>query len=206
MMKRKRNLPSKRNFRRRGQALIGLLIFTVLLVFLYLQFLGPRTTPEGEHRKSVAADSMDQAKEVQLTSNLNQIRQGIGMYRNDNEGRVPASMADLRKYLKDYPAEMWVNPNDNSPLIYDPSTGAIYAQGQQAPGRRWQMNTRDNTVAGETPAPQLPAGQTQAPAAPAPAAPDNNPYGGVPGVPNPNDIVSKIPQPGAGAGSDGSGY
>lgn len=202
-MIRKSQRPLKSSYRRRGQALLGLLIFVVILVFLYLQFLGPRSSPDGEHRKSVAAESMDQAREVELTSNLNQIRQGIRMYRNDNDNRVPASMEELRKYLKDYPAEMWVNPIDKTPLIYDPSTGAIYAQGQQAPGRRWQGNTRDNTVAGDAPAPPVPPPGSAAPVAPAPAAPDNNPYGGVPGVPNPNDITSKIPQPGGNMGGEG---
>lgn len=201
-MKRKSQRPLRKSHRRRGQALIGLLVFVVVLIVLYLQFLGPRSTPEGERRKSVAVESMDQAKEVQLTSNLNQIRQGIRMYRSDNDNRVPASMDELRKYLKDFPAEMWVNPIDNTPLVYDPSTGAIYAQGQQAPGRQWQGNTRDNTVAGDAPAPPAAPG-VPAPPAPAAPAPGNNPYGGVPGVPNPNDITSRIPQPGGNMGGEG---
>lgn len=124
--------------RRRGQAqLIGLLVVVVIGMIIYYMFLGPRTSPDGESRKSIAASSIDMAKEVELNSNVSQIQQAIGMYKGDNEGRVPASMDDLKRALKDYPAEMFVNPIDKKPLLYNANTGTVSPQpypGMKAPG------------------------------------------------------------------------
>lgn len=76
----------------------------------------------------VPKQAIDDSKEIALNSNISQIQTLVGMYRGDNEGRVPASLDELRKYGKDYPAEMWVNPIDGKPLIYDAATGVVKAQ------------------------------------------------------------------------------
>jgi hypothetical protein len=123
--------------RRRGQAqLLGLLAVIVIGLVLYLMFLGPRTGADGESRKSIAASSIDMAKEVELHSNISQIQQGLAMYRSDNEGRVPATLDEVKAALK-FPAEMFVNPIDNKPLLYDATTGTVSPQpypGMKPPG------------------------------------------------------------------------
>lgn len=68
--------------------------------------------------------SIDLAEEVALMSNLNQIQTVIGMYRQDNEGKPPASYDELKRYAK-FPAEMWLNPVDRKPLDYNPVTGGM---------------------------------------------------------------------------------
>jgi len=113
--------------RRHGQSLIGLLVVVVLLIGLYLMFLGPRRDNDGEVRPSVAKQSIDRSQEVVVQSNLTQIRQGIQMYKEANDDKVPASLEELKSHLKDYPAEMWINPVDKRPLQYDPQTGRIWS-------------------------------------------------------------------------------
>jgi hypothetical protein len=61
-----------------------------------------------------------------MNSNISQIQQIITMYRNDNEGKPPASLEELKRYAK-FPAEMWIDPLTKQPLIYDPATGSISA-------------------------------------------------------------------------------
>jgi type II secretory pathway pseudopilin PulG len=113
---------SKRN----GQALIGLLVVVAIIVAtagIYLSAKGKN--PDGSTSTHTALRrSIDLAQEVVLQSNLQQIQMGIGMYKQDNEGKVPASLDDLKKALH-YPAEMWINPVDKKPLGYDPTTGRI---------------------------------------------------------------------------------
>lgn len=161
---------SMRAARRRGQAqLLGLLAVIVIGLVLYLMFLGPRTSPDGESRKSVAASSIDMAKEVELNSNISQIQQGIGMYRSDNEGRVPATLDELKAALK-FPSEMFINPIDNKPLLYDPATGIVSPQpypgmapqsSSRAPGAAPNSALQDGGAA-QIPIPNIP--QPQAPA------------------------------------------
>ena len=144
--------------RRRGQAqLIGLLVVVVIGLILYFMFLGPRTSPDGESRKSIAASSIDMAKEVELNSNVSQIETGIGMYKSDNEGRVPASMDDLKRALK-FPAEMFINPIDKKPLLYDPTTGTVSPQpypGMKAPGSARAPGAAVESAADSGGAPQI---------------------------------------------------
>ncbi|MBV9866633.1 MAG: hypothetical protein JO316_14860 [Abitibacteriaceae bacterium] len=157
--------------RRRGQSLIGLLAVAFILIVLYMMFLGPRVGQNGQSEHSVARQSIDRAKDVSLESNLSQIRMAISMYKNDNDGKVPASLDELKNssYGRGFPPEMWVNPLDGKPLVYDPATGSISAQGSgPAPG-------------------------TGAPNAPGAGAPAANPPGnaGSPGTVGPGGI--KIP-------------
>jgi len=154
---------------RRGQTLIGVLISVCLLIGLAAFFLVPRGN-NGQPQKSTLRRSMDKGEEVALNSNINQIQQGISMFKSDNDGKPPASLDELKHYLKDYPAEMWINPIDKKPLLYDPATGTICAQGPGCP-------------------PSAPAAPGANP--PAPAAP-TSPTG-------PGGIHMNIPQPGGGA-------
>lgn len=128
---------SKTGSRHRGQALIGLLVVGFIMIVLYMMFLGPRVGQNGQSEHSVARQSIDRAKDVSLESNLSQIRMAISMYKNDNDGKVPASLDELKNssYGKGFPPEMWANPLDGKPLVYDPATGSVSAQGSgAAPG------------------------------------------------------------------------
>ena len=120
----------------RGQSLIGLLVVVVILMGLYLTFLGPRQGEDGEVRPSVARQSIDRSKEVAGGSNISQIQMAIDMYKNDNEGRPPASLEELKNssYAKGFPPEMWLDPVTQQPLVYNPTTGTISAPGSSAAG------------------------------------------------------------------------
>ena len=152
--------------RRRGQAqIIGLLVVVVIGIAIYLMFLGPRTGADGESRGSIAESSIDMAKEIELESNISQIQQMLGMYRGDNEGRVPANIDELKTALK-LPSEMFVNPIDNKPLLYDAATGTVSPQPYpgmkpRAAGAAPNSALQDNGGGAQIPMPNIP--QPQAP-------------------------------------------
>jgi type II secretory pathway pseudopilin PulG len=112
--------------RRGGQTLIGVLVVLAIIVAAAGFYFSARgKNPDGsESSKTALGRSVDLAKEIELQSNIGQIQQIIGMYKNDNEGKVPASLEELQSYAK-FPAEMWINPVDKKPLGYNPQTGAI---------------------------------------------------------------------------------
>ena len=162
--------------RRSGQSLVGVLISVFILIGLAAFFLMPRGNKEdGTRQPGTLKRSINMASEVELNSNISQIQQMIGMYKSDNEGKPPASLEELKRYAK-FPDEMFINPLDKKPLIYDPTTGIICAEG---PG---------------CPAPGTPA-------AAQPLAPGANPPPPVqPGAATgPGGVRMNIPQPGAGA-------
>lgn len=115
--------------------------------------LGGCSTQEMEPETSsptVLKQSVDRAQEVALDSNISQINQVIGMYRNDNEGKTPASLDELKTYSK-FPAEMFVNPVDKKPLLYDPATGKISVQPyDRGIGLPVQPKLPDSNAAGAT--------------------------------------------------------
>lgn len=120
------NTQMMRQGRRRGQTLIGLLVVVFIIIAaagIYLSAKGKN--PDGsQSSKTVLRRSVDLAQEVALQNNINQIQMVIGMYKGDNEGKVPASLEELKATAK-FPAEMWINPVDKKPLGYDPTTGRI---------------------------------------------------------------------------------
>ncbi len=115
---------SSQRSRRGGQTLIGLLVVIVIGIVLYMALLGPRKGKDGEERPSITSASIDRGQGVALGSNIGQIQQFIGIYKSENDGKVPASLDELKSASK-FPAEMFVNPVDNKPLVYDPATGSI---------------------------------------------------------------------------------
>ena len=112
--------------RRRGQSLIGLLVVIGIIMVIAVVMLGPRMGRDGVKRPGVYKQSMNRAEDVGMNSNISQIQQIIMMYRNDNEGKPPASLDELKRYAK-FPAEMWIDPLTKQPLIYDPASGTISA-------------------------------------------------------------------------------
>ena len=122
---------------RSGQALIGLLAVAAILIILSLYYLGPHTDQNGQVHPGISKRAIDMSQEVALNSNISQINQFIFMYKNDNNGQVPASMDELKTASK-FPAEMFINPVDQKPLNYDPKTGRVWPtpyQGEGALGR-----------------------------------------------------------------------
>ena len=144
-----------RSARRRGQAaLIGLLAVVVISILLYMMFLGPRTSPDGESRPSIAKESINRGSETELNSNLGQIRTFISMYRSDSEGKAPESMEELKRASK-FPDSMFINPLDGKPLVYDPATGTISAEGARpsAASNASSQNNSDPAAVNPAPAP-----------------------------------------------------
>ena len=116
-----------RTHRRRGQSLIGLLVVVLIVIGLYLLFLGRRTGENGETKVSVLKQSMNKGEDVATSSHILQIQQAVEMYKNDNDGRPPASLDELKNstYGKAYPAEMWIDSVSKQPLQYDPRSGRV---------------------------------------------------------------------------------
>lgn len=152
----------------RGQTLIGLLVVVAIIMVLFVMYFGRRTGPNGEEQKSIVVASMDKAKGTELANNLSQIQMIIGMYRQDNEGRVPASLEELKRYAK-FPEEMWVNPVDKQPLVYDPNTGTISAPGMKKPNAAGVISSQDAPppaapiVPGAPVMPEIPTPQSDVP-------------------------------------------
>lgn len=120
------NTKMTQSARRRGQTLIGLLVTVAIIVAVAGFYLSAKgKNPDGSQSSHTALRrSIDLAQEVALQNNLNQIQMFIGMYKGDNEGKVPASLEELKSAAK-FPAEMWINPVDKKPLGYDPATGKM---------------------------------------------------------------------------------
>ena len=116
---------SRRITRLCGVAVAGALVSSALLAGCATGEGTEQMDSDGPH--TVLKKSIDLAQEGVLTSNISQIQMFIGMYRGDNDGKAPASMDEL-KHSSKFPAEMFVNPIDQKPLLYDPATGKVTAQ------------------------------------------------------------------------------
>ena len=170
-----------RSSRRSGQALIiGLVVCVVIIMLLTLRYLGPTQNADGSKGPSVVKQSQDRGNETGGNIYLGQIRTLISQYREENDGKAPATYEELRRFGKDYPPEMWINPVDKKPLVYDPATGTIDVDGAMSKQAE-RVNNASQANNSE----------------PAGAAPN-----AAPGVPSPGDIVGKIPQPGSNIPAD----
>jgi hypothetical protein len=128
-----------------------------------------------DHAPSIPKQAIDRGQTVALESNMNQIRQFVSMFRQDNDGRNPT--LDELKSMKQFDRSLLINPVDGKPLIYDPATGQVYPQGGKADSkdsRASQSNTSENGAPAPPPAarPDVAPADPDAPAAPAvPAIP-----------------------------------
>ncbi|HEY3329808.1 MAG TPA: type II secretion system protein [Capsulimonadaceae bacterium] len=130
--------------RRAGQAIIGLLIAMAILVAVGAAMMGKFG--------GVYQTSIDKTNITVCGEYTSQIRQAISMYKQDNEGKNPPSLAALSKYGV-------INEMFNSPGCvygYDPTSGEV---------------TPPNSRPGAPPA--APSTQTGSGATPAPAASPN---------------------------------
>ncbi len=172
------------NAQRRGQSLVGILVSVFLMIGLAVFFLMPRGGNDGKPGKTVLKKSMERAQDVGTTSYVSQIQQGIDQIKSDNDGKPPASLEELKHSLKDYPPEMWINPVDKKPLLYNAVTGTICEdKGTGCPPGS----------AAPVAAPVAPGANPAAPgsAPPSPSGPSSSV--------GPGGIHMNIPQPGAGA-------
>ncbi|MEO6908131.1 MAG: hypothetical protein ABI210_09605 [Abditibacteriaceae bacterium] len=123
---------------RTGQTLIGLLVVVAIGIALMAYYLAPTKDKNGVEHHGPAKRAIDMSQEVALNSNISQINQFMFMYKNDNNGQVPASMDELIKSSK-FPPEMFINPVDQKPLNYDPKTGRVWATPYQDEGQLGRM-------------------------------------------------------------------
>lgn len=164
---------ARRNSRRNGQSLIGLLIVVVVGIALYMLFLGPRRGTNGETKSSILKKSMDKAEDVNTTNNLLQIQQGINMFKSENE-RFPTSLDEFKAstFGQGYPAEMFVDSVSKRPLNYDAQSGQVSSPTgglTGAPG-----SAPRNTNPGGVDLSSVPGANSTAPSAPQePPIPDN---------------------------------
>jgi len=107
----------------RGQwGLIAMLIAVLIVAILFVVVLLPKMkTSVGGGEKPMPEAAMDKAKEVQCMSNLRSVRQGIVMYKSQNE-TLPPSMKDLKMGMG---ADFFKCPVGMEPYQYDPNTGAV---------------------------------------------------------------------------------
>lgn len=176
---------------RKGQAMIGLLVTVAIIIALagiYLSVKGKN--PDGStSTKTALRRSVDLAEEAGLIQNLNSIQMGIGMYKEDNGGKVPPTFDELKKAVSTNP-DFWINPVDKKPLGYDPNTGLMIVTPYEGMSPKIAQMTAPQAAAG---------GEGSTPSAGAPSS--DTPTGGAPGMPNMPAIPNSSADPGAGGES-----
>ncbi len=109
---------------RRGQLLLIeiLVVVAILLVIGYLiipRYIGERSTTE----EGTVAGPKERAHSVECMSNLRNIRAAIDMYRQTDEGKFPATLADLESY--GVSESIRKCPVSGKEYKYDPATGSV---------------------------------------------------------------------------------
>ena len=112
----------KRSKRRAGLGLIEILVVMVIIAVLALILL-PRLTGGRDAAGRKVPAPRERAQQVQGVSYAQQINMAIQMYRDDNDGKNPPSLADLKPYK--VTDEMVHDPVTRQPLSYDPEIGAV---------------------------------------------------------------------------------
>ena len=113
--------------------LIGLLVAVVIVVAAagYYFTSGGVTTVKkgsplldpGSQKETVVGQSMDTAKSVDCRQRLNQIRQGITMFKStDAEGNNPPTLKDA---VSNMSADYFQCPVSRQPYQYDPAAGTV---------------------------------------------------------------------------------
>jgi prepilin-type N-terminal cleavage/methylation domain-containing protein len=124
--------PCRRQTNAAAFSLIEMLVVVAVLLLLALVVL-PRLTGGGKEPISgqKAAAPRERAKQAQGVSYTQQLNMALQMYRDDNDGKNPPALADLKRYGAT--DEMLRDPVSGQPLSYDPRTGAI-GGGNASPG------------------------------------------------------------------------
>lgn len=115
--------------------IIALLVVVAIGFVLYFTVIGPKMSSREDktrqeagqmgvnldENKTLAGAAMDKGKETSCKAQLDQIRQGIVMYKTENEGNPP-SLESLN--LSMAPSH-FACPAGNEPYSYDPNTAAV---------------------------------------------------------------------------------
>ena len=108
-----------------GFSLVEILVVIVIIAILTTLLL-PRLTSGGRDSKGrPVAGPRERARQTAGTSYAQQINTALQMYRDDNEGQNPPSLADLKRY--GIVNEMLRDQITGQPLSYDPRTGTVGA-------------------------------------------------------------------------------
>lgn len=122
--------------RRSGASLIGLVISVAVILILMLLVLhgiggkgGEGLVPGSKELNRQPGESIPQAaanraKGVQCQSNLRQIRLALQMALQGEEGRPPASLADLS--AQGVTPDITRCPVSGQPYSYDPASGKVW--------------------------------------------------------------------------------
>lgn len=113
--------------------LIGLLVVVVIVVVAFGYYFGKGgvTTVKGDsalldkasQKSTVVGKSMDTAKSVDCRQRLNQIRQGITMFKSaDMDGKNPPTLKDA---VGGVSADYFQCPVTKQAYQYDPAAGAV---------------------------------------------------------------------------------
>ncbi len=102
--------------RGRGFALIELVVAIVILAILAAALYG-LWGRKGKD-KSIPAQAVDRARDVECKSMLSQVRASIQMAMQETEQPPPAIPSDMAPYAK--------CPQTQQPYIYDPQTGQVH--------------------------------------------------------------------------------
>ena len=105
--------------------LIELLVVIAILLLLVLVVLPRLTGSKDPISGQKVAAPRERAQQVQGVSYAQQLGMALQMYRDDNEGKNPPTLADLKRYGAT--DEMLRDPVTGQPLAYDPQTGQIGA-------------------------------------------------------------------------------
>ena len=107
----------------RGQwGLIAMLVTLLIVAILFVVVLLPKMkTSSTQGGKPMPEAAMEQAKEVQCTSNLRSIREALVMYRTENE-TFPPTLKDLKMGVG---ANFFKCPVGGEDYQYDPTTGVV---------------------------------------------------------------------------------
>ena len=114
-----------------------------------------QTEPE-LRETSIPKQAINRGSTLELESNMNQVRQFVGMYRQENEGKIP-TLAEL-KAMRGFVPSMLINPVDKKPLVYDEKTGEISVEGAPS-SRTSKSSVVNNSDSAPTPADDAPLPQ-----------------------------------------------
>jgi hypothetical protein len=99
-------------------ALIELVVAIVIIAFLAVALYGLWGRGHKGKDKSLPAQAVDRAHDVECKNMLSQVRASIQMAMQESEQPPPAIPADMAPYAK--------CPQTQQPYTYDPQTGQVH--------------------------------------------------------------------------------
>jgi hypothetical protein len=117
-------------------SLIGLLVAVAIGFAIYSFFISPKMSGRDQQTRQQASEMgvkldenktlsgavADKSRETQCKSQLDQIRQGIVMFRDDHNNSNPAALTDIRLSVG---PNFFKCPVGQEAYSYDPATGSV---------------------------------------------------------------------------------